>query len=484
MKSPSRCGRMGVEMLKKVERTIKGFHMLSAGDRVLVAVSGGADSIVLLQVLYELQERLQISLAVAHLDHQLRGEESRKDAQFVAQRAKELDLPLVLESLDTPSYIEKYKLSVEEGAREVRYGFLESAARRVKADKIALGHNKNDQVETFLIHLIRGAGVEGLKGMSPVRGKYIRPLIECSGKEVREFARIRELKFREDRTNLESKYLRNKVRLELLPLLNEYRLNILDRIAHTEEILRKATSYLEQVSKAALERATTLEDGARLILNRRRLLKQGEIIKEMIIREAIRRVKGDLRDVRFAHIQAVLEKLEGDGSRSELSLPGKLLFQRRGEQVMFAKSPKRERPRKYEFPLSLEKENVLKEIGWKFSFKLKDANVRALKHSNSLQELIDRDKMEGPLIVRNRREGDRFRPLGMRGSKKLKDFFIDAKVPQWQRDEVPLLCDQNGVIWVVGMRLSEDYKVGSETREVLQIEASKLRLNLIEGGSG
>jgi len=457
-----------MEMLRKVKETIHKFGMLEGGEHVLVAVSGGVDSIVLLQVLYELKEELQLSLTVAHLDHQLRGEESRQDAIFVAKRAEELNLPIILKTFDVPSFIEEHRLSPEEGAREVRYKFLEEAAEKIKAKYIALGHNLNDQVETFLMRLLRGAGIEGLRGMLPVRGKFIRPLIECSREEIMKFAQERGLDFREDRTNIEPKYLRNRIRLELLPLLKEYNPNIFATIARTEEILRQAGSFLEKLAADKLAEVTISQEPGRLILRSR---KAPEIIQEIMVRQAIFRVKGSLRGIGFAHLQAVCQAIKEDKGKIRIDLPG-IIFERSGDNIIFAKSKRGRAAKKYNFPLEVPGENILKEIGWKFSFEILKGHD-FLKAGN-LEEYVDYAKIIKPVYVRNRREGDRFSPLGMKGTKKLKEFFIDEKVSRFKRDLIPLICDQNGIIWVVGYRLSERYKVASQTERMLKISATRL----------
>lgn len=474
-------------MLDKVRRTIEKFGMLKRGDRVLVAVSGGVDSIVLLQVLSELKGEFELSLTVAHLDHRLRPE-SKEDARFVKQRAEELGLPIVFKAIDVAAFIKKHKLSPEEGAREARYNFLRSSAEKLKADKIALGHTLNDQVETFLMRLLRGAGLEGLRGIPPIRDKFIRPLIECSREEISNFARVRRLTFCQDRTNLETKYFRNKIRLELLPLLGKYNPKVLQTIARTEELLREASAYLEAQAHKKLKAATLSRNANSITLSRAKLLKFPQILQELVVRQAIEHVKQNLREIGFVHVREILNEIEGDKNRSELHLPGGLLLERRGDEIILTKrSEAASNIQPYEFPLSLESTNLLKEIGWRFDLEMsftrshvrkltrqKGVNVATCKRANAFEEFVDYDKIKLPLFVRNRRLGDRFTPLGMKASKKLQDFFVDEKVPYDQRDGIPLLCDQRGIIWVVGMRLSDKYKVTPRTKRMLKITARRI----------
>jgi tRNA(Ile)-lysidine synthase len=457
-------------MLQKIKETIEKFNMLQPKDNVLVAVSGGVDSVALLHALYELKGELEISLAIAHLDHQIRGKESKEDAEFVLKLAGKLKLPLVKESFDVPSYAKEHGLSIEEGAREVRYRFLKESAATIKADKIALGHNLNDHVETFLMNLIRGAGVEGLSGIPPVRDIYIRPLIECTRKEILEFASIKNLKYRQDRTNIEMKHTRNRIRHELLPLLGEYNPNILNTIAHTASILRETAEFLDHEASVAFKE-TVIKEDKEMITLKLKLKELPKIIKEHLIRKAIGRVKGGLRGIEYVHLQEISKELEKE--RSALDLPGGIRFVLKEGKISFISQKEVKLP-PYEFTLSLG-ENILAEIGWRFHLDVVDKKQISLNSLLTGLEYVDYDKIKWPMVVRSRRIGDRFRPLGMKGTKKLKDFFIDVKVPLQQRDHIPLIADSKGIIWVVGLRLSDDYKVTPKTKRVLEIVASKIK---------
>lgn len=460
-------------MLRKVQRTITRYGMLAPGERVLVAVSGGIDSIALLHLLHELQEVFLITLAVAHLDHGIRGAESRADAEFVAAKAENLRIPLVVERRDVPTYAEERGLSLEEAAREVRYRFLEEAAARVGADKIALGHHRDDLAETLVINLLRGAGLAGLGGMAPVRGRFVRPLIECPRAEIEKFAQQTGLEYRQDRTNLERKYLRNRVRLELLPLLEDYCPDVAARLAQTAGVLGEAASYLEQLGRERLTGLILAEADGELVLDRERLLEEEPPLRAFILREAARRARGTLRGLEFEHLQKMRELAERSEGQAELHLPGELCFRRWGRRLVFAPlEAERPGPRPYEFQLKLG-ENLFPELGWQFI--LEEVEPPLKFGEDPLQELIDRDRMEEPLLIRNWRPGDRFRPLGMAGTKKLQDLFIDDKITPEERSQIPLLCDQRGIVWVVGLRLSEDHKVTDKTNRALKVAARRLK---------
>jgi tRNA(Ile)-lysidine synthase len=459
-------------MLDKVRQTIDRYRMLAPGERVLIAVSGGIDSIVLLHVLHQLRGELDISLTVAHLDHRIRGTDSQADAAFVTAEAEGLGLPLVLGSRDVPASAAAARLSLEEAAREVRYRFLEEATAEVGADRIALGHQRDDLVETLLLNLIRGTGLAGLRGMAPVRGRFIRPLIECSRAEIEEFAHKHHLEYRRDRTNVELRHLRNRVRLELLPLLEDYRPNVAARLAQTARILSEATALLEELSRERLTKLILSGRDDELVLDRESLLGEGSFMQALILREAVRRARGSLRDLEFAHLQKMQELSTRPEQHAELHLPGGLCFQRQGQKLVFTKSKAEKiRPETYEFSLQLGK-NTFEEIGW--GFILEETEPVREFDEDPLQAMIDRDRIAEPLTLRSWRPGDRFRPLGMSGTKKLQDLFVDGKVPPEERGRIPLLCDRRGIIWVVGLRLSEDYKVTEATRRALRITARRV----------
>jgi tRNA(Ile)-lysidine synthase len=460
-------------MLDKVKRTIEKHEMLSPEDRVVVAVSGGVDSMVLLRALYEMREEQKIWLAVAHLDHQMRPD-SGEDARFVVDYARSLLLPFVQEAIDVSMHIRVERLSPEEGARRMRYRFLARAARELDANVIALGHNKDDRVETFFLHLLRGAGLAGLAGIPPVRCegalRYIRPLFECSRSEILAFARERALAYREDPTNRDRRYARNRVRWELLPLLHEYNPNVVEIVARAQETLRKAHEHVQRIAKSVLEQALVQESSDEIRLERQTINSCEELIQEYVLREAIQRVRGGLQGIESIHIEQMQDELRKARSGSQVLLPGGIRFVVQSREVRITRKSSRSMP--YCFELQLGAENSFRQIGWSFVMAL-----LAGSHPDSrdhLEARLDYDRIAEPLYVRNRRQGDRFEPLGLGGTKKLQDFFTDAKIPREERDRLPLICDQAGILWVVGWRISERCRVTSRTSRTLQIRAMPL----------
>lgn len=463
-------------MLDKVRRTIEKYEMLCRGDRVVVAVSGGVDSVTLLCVLYELKDEWDLELAVAHLDHRMRAG-SEEDARFVKAFAQALGLPFIHGVSDVPEYIARERLSPEEAARKVRYRFLVEAAHKLEYNVIALGHQLNDRVETFLINLLRGAGLEGLAGIPPLRVegdlRYIRPLIECSREEIKAFARKRGLEYREDPTNRDLRYKRNRVRLKLLPLLKEFNPSFIEAVARASETLRKAHEHLRSLADKAFRRALLQETTGEIILSKEDL-PEVEILQEYLVREAIRRVKGNLRGIEAIHIEQVLQELGKGRSGAQLNLSEGIRLVTEAERVIFTRRPPRRQREPYRFELRLG-ENVFAEIGWRFDLSVLEGSPLDVEPHDRLEARLDYDKIIRPLWVRNRRPGDRFDPLGLGGTKKLQDFFVDAKIPRDSRDEIPLICDSDGIIWVVGWAVSERCRLSGSTRRTLRIRATPLR---------
>ncbi|HED04929.1 MAG TPA: tRNA lysidine(34) synthetase TilS [Candidatus Fraserbacteria bacterium] len=469
-----------MKLIKQARETIERYRMLRRGDRVLIALSGGVDSLSLLEVLSELRAELGLWLAIAHLDHQLRPG-SAHDAELVRQIAQQHGLPAIIEAQNVPEYINSRHCSPEEGARQVRYRFLERAMRQLGANRIALGHNRDDQVETFLLRLIRGAGPAGLAGMPPVRGPFIRPLITCSRADILAFARQRHLSYCQDPTNRELGPLRNRVRQQLLPLLAGYNPQIRETLWRTQQLLGQLDRDLEALARPLLARATLVTRPGELLLDKQALAEQPDSLKLQTLRAALRQVRGDLRGIEAVHLEALLAEFKRRRSGAQIELPGGWLGVNRGAKFLLTRAAPSapEPPDSGEYSLRVPGETVLPSLGWRFRTTLDrlDHSAAALRFSEPERRLeiaLDYAKIKKPLAVRLRRQGDRFHPLGMQGTKKLQDFFVDEKLPRSERDRTPLLVDRSGIVWVVGWRLDEAYKLEATTRQVLHIRAALL----------
>ena len=391
-------------MLAKAQSALA--KLLEPGQHLLVGVSGGPDSVALLDVLVKLGHRPHI----AHLNHQLRGAESDADAEFVRRLASQHGLPVTIESQSVAPD--------EEACRQARLAFFERVAEATGIPTLVLAHNSDDQVETFLLRLIRGAGPTGLSGMRADRQigrvRVVRPLLEVSRVEILEYLNAQGLNCREDSSNANRRFLRNRIRHELLPLLErEYNPGIRDVLRRTAEILRAEA----EDDPVAAQRRT---------------------------------IRAWLGEVSFEQVEAVRGLAMGD----EVSLPGGVIVYRDYDGLQKGSAPV---PVVGQWPVSLNGDTVIAELGVRFVV-------------GEAGERFDADALGDGLFVRTWRDGDRFQPLGMTGEKKLQDFFVDEKVPRRQRGRVPLLCAADGrIAWVVGHRIAEPFKVTGQTRRVLAI---------------
>jgi len=460
-------------LLQKVERTIESYRMILPGEKVLVAVSGGMDSIVLLHLLHTLSQKQGYALHVAHLNHMLRGEESQRDADFVRDYSAQLRLEATIRAISVREAGGQGTDSPQEEARKVRYAFLREVAKEVRAQRIATGHTLDDQAETVLLNLIRGAGVPGLRGIPPVReGRFIRPLIETSRREIEEYARLHQIPFVTDSSNLEATYLRNRIRLRLLPLLHqEYNPQLSEALASIASILGEEENLLRSLALDRLPSLLLHQIEGRVALSIPALLKEPIALQRRILIEAARMAgQSSYLPLSHRHIFALQDLLSAQ-SGSQVTLPEGWVATKDYERLVISRR-RRVSPPAWEYPLAIN--GVLRVPEAKVSLKamIRKRQDVDLAESTPLRALLDLDRIVPPLMVRNRRPGDRFWPLGVSGAgeKKLKEFFIDAKVSRARRDEIPLLVCQGQIVWVVGFRISEAYRVREETQKVLSVE--------------
>jgi len=452
----------------KVRATITLYSMLKHGEKVLVAVSGGVDSVVLLDVLCKLAPEYGLELVVAHLDHQLRGEESRADACFVEELALGHQLPLVSESMDVRAVAIEKKMGIAEAARTVRVRFLKDTAEKVGATKIAIGHTANDLAETMLFNLIRGTGTTGLAGIRPVNPPFVRPLIDVTRAEIIAYANEHNLSWREDRSNADTVFTRNRIRHEIIPILKGLNPGLIAALSRTAEIVRDEQGAFSELLERPWTEVLIEESQGMIRLDRRYLAQSSAGIRTALLRRALERVRGDLQEISKVHIDALCHMITSERAHGEVHLP-RIHARIQGGDLVFAPRYAKAAPLiSQEVPLG---ETEFPTFGGALDLEIVpwDGKIDSLKESGENVEIADADKISFPLIVRARRPGDRFSPLGMSGTKKLKDFLIDSHVPFYDRDKIALLCDKEGIILVVGMRLSNTVRVDVETRRVLII---------------
>lgn len=454
--------------------------LIGVGDRILVAVSGGPDSVALLHVLHELRDDLGLHLEVAHLQHGIRGAEAMADARFVGGLADQLGLAFHLREVDLPERRARAGGgNLEALARVERYRFFAEVVRERKLDKVATAHTQDDQAETMLMWLLRGAGRKGLGGMSPAhegsddgwdRGsRRIRPLLEISKAEILEYLQERDLEYRMDATNGDTQLLRNWIRLELLPQLRQ-RIDgqVGARLAGQAAMLRDEQAVLEQVADSELEHCLS---GDRL--DRVALLQRPVALHRLMLRRWIEAARGNLRGIDFAHIEA-LRALAADGpAQGRLAIPGGWELRREYDSLYLAKGTRQHRAICYLYPVKGFDPLIVAEAGVGFHFE-RLSSPAAVEPASLMEAIFDADGLPEPLAVRNFRNGDRFEPLGMSGHKKIKDLFIDRKVALSERLKLPLLIGGGEVLWVPGHGRSRLALVTPASRTIVRIKAVPL----------
>jgi tRNA(Ile)-lysidine synthase len=454
---------------------IQQHHLVSGGDKLVVAVSGGADSVCLLHILAKLQKELKIKLHLAHLNHQLRGTESEADAEYVAELAHQLGIPAAIEGRDVKGYQARQRLSLEEAAREVRYSFLAEVAGSIGTDRVAVGHTRDDHIETILMHLIRGSGTRGLRGLQPVtlwqstekRLTIIRPLLEISHQQTEDHCREHRLAPRLDASNLSLSPLRNRIRQQLLPLLESYNPAIAESLLRTGRIVADDIAFLdEQVARLWDEVARQQEKS--LILDKERFDQLPPTLKRYLLRAAAGKLLGSAKDIEMRHIEEMMS-LATKPAGKRLNLPGGLTFSIGYNQYQLATDLAALSPLPMlegESQLNIPGETRLP--GWRIKAIIIDREE--ITEKNNFIAYLDLAKTGDKLLVRPRRRGDRFQPLGLPQPKKLGEFMIDAKIPQAWRGEIPIVCSGEQILWVVGWRLDERAKVSQDTKKVLRLE--------------
>ncbi len=452
----------------KVQKTIEKYGMLQPEDRVVVGVSGGADSMALLYALAELSPELRLSLLVAHLDHGLRNEGPAEES-FVHEASRHLGLPFISRKGGVREKQKQQRLTLQEAAREVRYSFLLETARLYQAAKIAVGHTADDQAESILMHLLRGSGTRGLGGIPPVRDRIIvRPLLESWREEVESFLRERNVDFLTDPTNRSLHFLRNRIRHELLPFLRQYNARLPRTLVQMGEILRAEEDFWQGLVKETFSGLVKSRDKISIILDIPSLKAQSLALRLRSLRHAAEEILGNLRGVGLVHILAMDQLLSHPKPNQCLHLPQGLFLTKAYGDLRFARS--REEIFSFEVPVTGPGGWKIPEIGREMKFEIFSALPAVQREESPEVALLDYDQVGFPLIIRSFRPGDRLQPLGMEGEKKVKDLFIDSKIPTRQRKKIPLLFHQQRLLWVTGLRLDHRVRVQAKTQRILRVE--------------
>jgi tRNA(Ile)-lysidine synthase len=462
-----------------VDETIARYGMIARGDAVLVAVSGGPDSLALLHLLAARAPRWQLRLGLAHLDHALR-EDSARDSHFVRQLAATYGAVVHTERADVRRLQRQWRISLEEAGRKVRYRFFRQTAERGGYGRVALAHHADDNAETLLLNLLRGSGRLGLSGIPPMReARYIRPMIRATRADIEDYLRLHGLVALMDPTNADRSFLRNRIRHQLLPLLErDFQPEVRAVLRRTAELLGEEEDWLESLVSNLLQQAVISRQSGRLILSAEAIGRLPPAAQRRIVRAALRLIHEDLLRMAFGHIERILDLALRRTDAGPLHLPADIQAWRRGDHLVLvrdnARSAYETQDRTagdYDYQLHGCGVLTIKETGDCISLSEVERDaVPDQAAAGPLSAYLDAAAVEFPVTVRNFRPGDRFSPLGAGGTQKLKKFFIDHKIPRAHRRRCPLIVSRGRILWVAGHRIDHHARLGPFTRRVLKME--------------
>lgn len=442
-------------MVEKVLQFIKEQGMIAPNDKIIVGVSGGADSICLLFMLLELKKQMPLELIVVHVEHGIRGEEATQDREFVERVCEQNDTNYVVYSYDVPKLAREEGKSLEEKGREVRYQAFSEMLQETNANKIAVAHNQNDSVETTLIHLCRGSGVKGLGGILPVRGEIIRPLLCVSRPEIEQYLEDKHIPYRIDSSNLDNAYTRNRVRNRLLPFLEgEVNPKSMTHILEFSEKMKEIEQFLyDEAYKICGE--CVLQESKGLLLLEQGLRNKAHIMQIYAVRICLEHTLPQMKNIQAVHLEQVVGLFDKKVGK-QILLPYGFAARRTYEGILIEDNKGEQEGETNGKDLCTLSMNLV----------IKPDLIPDKRYT----KWIDQEKINGDLQLRTRQTGDYIQVTANGGTKKIKDYFINEKVPKEERDSVLLLADGSEIVWIVGYRLSERYKVTDETTKVLKVE--------------
>ncbi len=445
--------------------------MIKPGDSVIIALSGGPDSVCLLHMLHSLKDKLGIQLYAAHINHCLRGNEADEDEQYVKDVCEKFDVELFVKRINVKKIASEKGISSEMAGREVRYDFFEELMIELNADKVALAHNANDQAETVFMRFIRGTGLKGLMGIKYIRdGVYIRPILKLMRSEIELYCDTMKLKPKIDKTNYERIYSRNKIRLDLIPYIEEnFNKNIINTVIRFSDTVSVDENYLEKIAYDNFQKYCKNKKNKVIIKKEAFFLE--EAILTRVIRLSIEAVVGNLNNFQKSNIYDLID-LQKNSTGKKIYMPSSLVAYNNYDDIELSKKDSLQNctfsDEKKVYKLELNKTNIIDELDIRITLEV-CGNDKAIYNDKKLIKSFNFDNINNDIILRYRKNGDKFYPLGMKGRKKLKDFFMDLKISKEERNNIPLICFDDEIAWVVGYRISEKYRITNTTKQILRI---------------
>ncbi|HIJ60761.1 MAG TPA: tRNA lysidine(34) synthetase TilS [Nitrospirae bacterium] len=458
--------------INRVLETVNKFSMINTGDSILIALSGGADSSAITVFLAEIRQQYSLNLHAVYINHQLRPKEIDEEISHSKRLCESLDINFTEGTIDVKGYCKKHNISLQEGARQLRYEYLNTKSEELTCGKIAIAHNADDQAETVLMRLIRGTGVSGLAGIPPKRGKIIRPFIETSRVEIEDYliSKVESLNldknkpFIMDSSNLKDDYLRNKIRLQLMTEIKKINKDFINIIKRTTDIIRDEERYFDILVTKSLMKMISRKGEGYIELFWQPMESMDRAILRRLIRRAVDEVK-DLKSISFINIEDIIDLIKKGKSGARIYI-NKDMRVIKGYSTLKITTLK---------TISIEQQTISSEgqFAIREASLVMDISLCSKDDCNFIEEprqvvLIDADKAKFPLVIRARKAGDYFYPLGFGKRKKIQDFFVDEKIPRDERDVVPLLANEKDIIWIAGYRLDDRYKVDKDTKRVLK----------------
>lgn len=454
-------------MINRIKNVILDEKLINKDENVLVALSGGPDSVCLFHLLRLLKNKLSFKLYASHINHMYRGEDAEHDQVFVEELCKQYNVKLFIKRKNAVDYSKQLKMTEEEAGRKLRYDFFCENIQEIGDGKIAVAHNLNDQSETVLQRIIRGTGVDGLCAMSYKTNNIIRPILGITKKEVFEFLNENKYSYCNDYTNSLSIYGRNKIRLDLIPYLEDnFNPNIQNVLFRMSKIMQNDSKIIEKHIEMLYNRLSKVKKD-KIVLD---LVKFNDLDKSecsRIILKAICKLNGNTKDIESKHIEQIL-KLCGridNNTGKKINISKNLLVYINYNEIIITRSI--EKTCKFEYNINVRGKFYISEVSKLIS--IKNINIENLVKKSG-EFYLDYDKIEGSLKVRNRRNGDFLKPLGMKGTKKVKDILIDNKIPTVSRDKLLIIEDDRNIIWLENYRINDDYKITSHTKKILIIK--------------
>ena len=456
-------------MIDKVKQFIIDNELIQSNDKILIALSGGPDSVCLLSILYNLKEEFNIKLGVAHVNHMLRGEESDKDEEYAKELCDKFNIEFYSRRIDIDKIANEKNISHEMAGRDERYKFFFELSKERDYNKIAIAHNLNDQAETIIMNIMRGSGIEGLCGIRSKRENgIIRPILCLSREEVEEYCDKNNLNPRIDKTNLENIYRRNKVRLDILPYMKEnFNNDIINTINRMSKLIQIDNDFLEKESNNYYS-LYCLKDESKLIISKE-AFKLDKAILTRIIKKSFMNFSNKFNNFEMKHIYEIIS-LSKNETNKKIYLPNNIIALNVYGDIHLKKKDEKKIENE-EITIEKSELNNKSIVYGKYI-----VNFNVIKNKNNIEfsnnvliKYLDYDKIKEKLIIRKRKNGDKIIPLGMKGSKKIKDIFIDLKIPLDKRDEIPILCFDNEIAWIVKYKVSESFKISKETENIIKI---------------